>query len=580
MKNKSRFPRRLLLSLTVLSISVLAFRYLHPPDRLSRVGTAETGQRYDVRVLRDSWGVPHIFGVTDADVAYGLGYAHAEDDFDTIQKSLLAARGELARFYGKKMAPNDYMVQLLRIWDLVNARYDRDLSPEVRAVCEAYAAGLNRYARLHPDKVLPGVLPFTGKDVVAGFVHKVPLFFGLHETLKELFEPERKHPVSKRHLAAGGLNPLNFPRIYGSNAFAVSPRRSAHGETFLAVNSHQPWEGPVTWYEVHLHSEEGWDMVGGVFPGSPVVMHGHNRNLGWAHTVNKPDLIDVYVLETNPENPNQYRFDGRWLDLEVRTAPIKVKLLGGVTWTVNKEVLWSVYGPVVRRPHGTYAIRYVGMDEVRYVEQWYRMNKARDFSEWLSAMHMQAIPKFNTIYADREGNIYYVYNARLPLRAAGYDWQAYLPGNTSETLWREVLDYDKLPQVLNPASGFVQNCNSTPFQTTIGPENPRPEAYPPTFGIENTMTNRAYRALELFGADTSITEQEFSRYKFDMAYSPRSEVAACVRKILSFPFPDDPLARTAYDVLRKWDLRTNPENTSAALAILTLQSLLHGREIE
>lgn len=537
---------------------------------------SKAGQ-YDVRILRDTWGVPHIFGKTDADAAFGLAYAHAEDDFETIQGSLLAARGKLASVYGRKSAPIDYMVHLLRIWDDIEEKYETDLSAEARAVCEAAADGFNHYAALHPHKVKHGVLPVTGKDVVAGFVQKVPMFFGLDDTLKELMGPERKRKVSERSTDRVTLSFPAFDLPTGSNTFAVGPNRSADGKTRLAVNSHQPWDGPVAWYEAHVHSEEGWDMVGGLFPGSPIILLGHNRNLGWAHTVNRPDLIDVYVLDINPENEYQYRFDGEWLDLEVRSAPIKVKLLGPISWTFKREVLWSVYGPVVRRPHGTYAVRYAGMGDVRQVEQWYRMNKARTLSEWKDAMRMQAIPSLNCGYADREGNIYYVFNALLPMRAEGYDWKQYLPGDTSETLWTEYVPFEKLPQVINPASGFILNCNSSPFRATLGPENPKLEDFSPTSGIETRMTNRALRAMELLGADESITEEEFYGYKYDMAYSKESKIADTVREILGMPPPDDPVVREAMDVLRSWDLRTNPENNCTAIGVLTAQPALMAR---
>ncbi|MBI4830191.1 MAG: penicillin acylase family protein [Candidatus Lindowbacteria bacterium] len=318
-------------------------------------------------------------------------------------------------------------------------------------------------------------------------------------------------------------------------------------------------------------------MVGGVFPGAPIILHGHNRNLGWAHTVNRPDLIDVYLLEMNPENPRQYKFDGQWRDLEVRLAPITIKLFGPISWTFKREVLWSDYGPVIQRPHATYAIRYAGFGDVRQVEQWYRMNKARSFEEWQTAMRMQAIPSFNCAYADREGNIYYVYNARLPLRAEGYDWSGYLPGNTSRTLWTEYLAFDKLPQVINPASGFVQNCNSSPFQTTIASDNPKLEDFSPTLGIETGMTNRALRALELLGSDESISEEEFYAYKFDVTYSKKSQVAQLVATVLSMPPSDDPVVREAVEVLRAWDLRTNPENMNAAIGALTVQPILRAQ---
>jgi acyl-homoserine-lactone acylase len=543
----------------LLLLGTAAFIFWPGSVRLDDLAAA--GSEYDVRILRDEWGVPHVFGATDADVAFGLAYAHAEDDFLTIQQSLLAARGQLASVYGKDAAPNDYMVHLLRIWDVVEAGYSSDLSPQVQAICEAYAAGLNHYAALHSGEALPGIFPVSGKDVVAGSVHKSPLFFGLDRTLAELFEEERAKPVS------------SHSEPTGSNTFAVSPRRSSGGQTFLAVNSHQPWEGPVTWYEAHLHSDEGWDAVGGLFPGMPVITHGHNRNLGWAFTVNSPDLTDVYVLDVNPEHPNQYRFDGQWLDLEVRQAPIEVKLLGRLRWTVKEEVLWSVYGPVVRQPHGTYALRYAGYGEVGIYEQLYRMNRAQNLEEWQAAMRGASLPMFNVGYADREGNIYYLYNALLPLRAEGYDWEQYLPGDTSETLWTEYLAFDQLPQVLNPASGLIQNCNSTPFRTTVGPENPSPEDYPPTLGIETDMNNRAFRALELFGADESITEQEFFAYKYDMAYSSQGDMPRYVQMILDAPLPGDPAVQAALEVVRAWDLRADPDSRGIALVIWTLQSL-------
>jgi acyl-homoserine-lactone acylase len=513
-------------------------------------------RHYDVRILRDTWGVPHVFGRTDPDVAYGLAWAHAEDDFQTIQGALLAARGRLATVLGRAGAPNDYMVQLLRIPDVVDAGYERDLRPETRALCEAYAEGINHYAALHPDEAMPDLYPARGRDLIAGFVHKTPLFFGLDRVLRGLLEP------------APSPGPPVTPT--GSNTFAVAPRRSADGFTRLAINSHQPWAGPVAWYEAHLHSETGWDAVGGLFPGVPLILHGHNRNLGWAHTVNKPDLIDVYALEMNPADPRQYKLDGAWRELEVRTAAIQVKVLGPLSWTAHREVLWSVYGPVVRGPRGVFAIRIAGYGDVRHIEQWYRMNKASGFDEWLDAMRMNALPMFNVGYADREGHIFYVYNARLPLRSEGYDWSGIVPGNTSRTLWTESLPFDRLPQVRDPPSGFVQNCNSSPFHTTVGDGNPEPSAYAPTFGIETRMTNRSLRALELLGADEQITREEFGQYKFDVTYAGASVMAARIGQLLAAPAPADPLTRQALDLLRGWDRAATADSRAAALAVMAL----------
>jgi penicillin amidase/acyl-homoserine-lactone acylase len=550
-------------------ILVAAIYILWPPS-IDLDHLLQSGEPYDAVILRDTWGVPHIFGTTDADASYGLAYANAEDDFFTIQQTLAAARGILAKIYGPDAAPNDYMVHLLRIWDDVNEKYRSDLSSETRAILDAYAAGINHYAALHPEEVLlEELFPVQGKDVVAGSVHKSPLFFGLDGDLGELFREERQKELSPRPSA----QTFDVDTRFGSNTFSIGPSRTSDGSTFLAVNSHQPWQGPVTWYEAHIHSEEGLDVAGGLFPGSPVILVGHNRNLGWSFTVNGPDLSDIYVLDINTDNPDQYRFDGEWMDLEVREAPIKVKLFGNLSWTVKQEALWSIYGPVVRQDHGTYAIRYGGMGLVDIWEQLYKVNRATNFEEWLDAMSVGGFASFNIGYADREGNIYYVYNADMPLRKEGYNWELYLPGDTSDTLWTEYLAFDKLPQVLNPAAGFTQSANSSPFQTTLSPDNPNPDDYSPTMGIETHMSNRALRALELFGSDESITFDEFITYKYDMTYAAESDVVRMVQLILDAPAPNEPDLIEGIEILKRWDFQATPESTEAALAMLTLYDL-------
>ncbi|MCG8462882.1 MAG: penicillin acylase family protein, partial [Holophagales bacterium] len=296
-------------SASLLALFLLATAVLHLLRSRLPAGLVPPADRYDVRILRDLRGVPHVFGSTDADVAYGLAWAHAEDDFATIQGALLAARGRLASRLGRSAAPNDYMVQLLRIRDVVDAGYPT-LPADVRALCEGYAEGLNHYAARHPSEAFAELYPVDGSDVVAGFVHKLPLFFGIDSVLTELLEPSRRRGISQPRSAdresGGAPRPgLDLGPVRGSNALAVAPSRTAEGSTFLVVNSHQPWEGPVAWYEAHLRSDEGWDAVGGLFPGAPVILHGHNRRLGWAHTVNRPDLVDVYALESDPDDPNR-----------------------------------------------------------------------------------------------------------------------------------------------------------------------------------------------------------------------------------------------------------------------------------
>ena len=512
-------------------------------------------EKYNVIIYRDTWGVPHIFGDKDEDTAYGLGYAHAEDDFATIQDILIAARGNLAKYYGRSVAANDYMVKLLKIWDTVEKNYENGLSDDVIKISEAYADGINHYASLYPDKAFKGVFPVKGKDIVAGFIHRMPLMFGLDGTLAKL--ATNKYPIKNEDPSTSESDILN-QRMLGSNVIAVSPSRSDDKFTRILINSHQPWSGPVAWYEAHLNSNEGWNMVGGLFPGSPVVLVGHNENIGWSHTVNKPDLIDVYELTLNPENSNQYYFDGRYENFEISESSIKVKIWGPIKWTFKRKVFRSKHGPVIKNEHGSFAIRYSGHDEFRYLEQWFRMNKSQNFDDFENALKLMAIPMFNTIYADKEGNIFYIYNALFPKRSDGYTWEGDpLKGDTSENLWKDYLPYKDLPKILNPKSGFLQNCNSSPFLATTGNDNPDQSLYNNNLGIERFQTNRALRAHEVYGEDLSIDRSEFYNYKYDTKYSEKSVLVTNLKRFLAEAKTKDKNANQAINILSKWNYETD-----------------------
>jgi len=526
--------------------------------------------KYNAYILRDTWGVAHNYGTTDADAAYALAFSHAEDDWTNAEDAVLAARGKLAAVRGLKSAQFDYIWHLFRINDFVEDGYERDLSPDVRAVLEAYAEGVTHFAAVYPDRMPHIELPVTGKDIVAGFMLKAPFFYELHTHLKRLLEAETPGAVSEKlanaflpthNLFSGGL-PI------GSNAWAAGPSRSEDGSTRIALNSHQPWDGPVAWYEAHITSGEGWNMYGGTMPGGPMIFSGHDENKAWCHTVNRPDLVDIYALEINPENPDQYRFDGEWLPLERREAPLRIRLWGNLRFTVKQECLWTVHGPAVRTDHGVYAITFAGLGELRMVEQWFRMNKAKNLEEFQNAMRIGGLVSFNTIYADKQGNIFYLYNGQFPERNPAYDWKKYLPGNTSETLWGPPLPFEAKPQLLNPASGFLFSCNNTPYAITNGDESPKPEDFPAWMGVETGMTNRAMRVLETYGEDPSITREEFHAYKYDTAFSEKSVAAKRRAEILALDLSGTPELLPAQELLRSWNLRGDRDNTAAPLGFL------------
>ena len=513
-----------------------------------------------VRIVRDTYGVPHVSGPTDADAAFGLAYAHAEDDFPLIQGVLAAATGRLSMLVlSKEALANDYYVGLVRVREQVAEQYDA-LSADYRAVLEGYARGLSLYAYHHPEQADGRLYPITGRDIAAGFAHKIPLMFDMNKVLGAINDGPPRHAGERLSMAEQTSE--SFP---GSNAHAVSAARSTDGVARLNVNSHQPWEGPVAWYEAQITSEEGWNMTGGLFPGAPIVLHGHNDHLGWAHTVNKPDLVDVYELTMQGD---RYQLDDRWVPLEERQAPIAIDT-GFFVLTVHKAAYWSEHGPVMKTDEGAWAIRYAGIGRaLKAGEQWYRMNKATSFEQWQEAMRTSSIPMFNTVYADAQ-HIAFFYNALLPRRAEGHDWQAVVPGNQAALIWKDYLPFDDLPHVIDPASGFVQSCNATPWRTTTGDANPRAEAFPSSFGIETNLTNRSARSLALFGGDKPLSREDFLRFKWDRTYSASSEIMAEVVRPLAILVVNDPNEQAALKLVLSWDGEVDEASPASTIAILT-----------
>ena len=529
-------------------------------EPLAATGYEMPKRSYEVEIVRDEFGVPHINGKADADTAYGLAFAHSEDDFATIQDVVAMTRGRYGAIAGSDGAKVDYVMHLLGVRETAETRY-MELSPEVRAVAEAYAAGVNHYAAKHPDEVrLSKLFPVTGQDIVTGFVLRAPFFYGLDAAIGALTEGK---PLPKE--SAAPMTPIGRdPEMNGSNAFAIAPKRMADGKTWLISNSHQPYEGQVAWYEAVTHSGEGLDMAGALFPGSPFVLLGHNRHLGWTNTVNRPDLIDVYKLVMNKAG-DQYRYDGKWMPLSSKRVWLPVKM-GPFNLPVPQTIYRSIHGPVIKNDKGYFAIRYAGIDNVKVVEQYYRNTKATNWDEWTKSMAIGGIPATNFIYADKTGRIAYIYNALFPNRKPGHDYTKLLPGDTSAVMWEGPVGFDRYPKIVNPASGFVQNANNTPFLAAGPGSEMNPADYSPYLGIELGMTNRGLRATELLAADTSITPQELLAIKMDMIYSKKSWVGAWMASFAALDLKDAPELAEAQKLLASWDWSSDGKGRADALA--------------
>ncbi len=560
-----------LLTLVPLLVLInLALFVLRAADWLPQQAIGEAAQ-YDVEIIRDGFGVPHIYGARDADVAFGLAYAHAEDDFETMQQMIPFYRGELARELGFDDAAIDFLVHWLDVPRHVHKNYETALSPEIRAHLKAYADGLNYYAATHRFEADPRLFPITAQDLAVGFSLQHLLFYGFEAHVVELFADSPQHELATapdsaaltRHIGAAGL-PV------GSNAFAINPNKSSDGATRVMINSHQPLTGPVAWYEAHVKSDEGWDMHGGVFPGMPFVAKGFNPDIGYGVTVNKPDLVDIYRLVTNPENDDEYMLDGTPRAFERRSHWLKIKLLGNFYLPVPRTLLKSAHGPALETAHGTYAVRYAGRAEMRQPMQWMAMNKARNLQAFKEAMAMQAIVSFNFVYGDRDGNIYFLHNGRIPKRQAGWDWTKYLPGDRSDLIWQQQIGFEAMPQLTNPASGYLISTNQDPFKVTANADNLNPADYPKRLGLQTRMTNRADRGLTLFAEAGRMDEAAFIALKWDKFYDPQSRAFKYVRQIAEMNFEAGSLKAEGQKILNAWDGGTTLDNRSSALAVCLL----------
>jgi acyl-homoserine-lactone acylase len=507
----------------------------------------------NITIARDSFGVPHIFAPTDPEVAYGLAWAHAEDDFGTLQLVVLSGKARLGTGLGRKGAEADYVINLLRIRKTVEEQW-HTLSPDFIALIKGYVQGLNDYAKAHPNEVkYKKAFPFNEKDYMTAVVFSTSLFCGLETVLPQIL--------------GGKVATIPEFSTQGSNAFAFNSNKTATGESFLAINAHQPQEGPVAFYEAHLQSEQGWNMLGGLFPGGCLIFHGTNENLGWAHTVNYQDKLDVYQLEMNPANGNQYKFDGQWVNLEVKKAKLKVK---GVPVTIGKNIYWSKYGATLKTAKGVFSVRLPATMDIRALEEWYRMNKAKNFTEFYKAISMTDLPMFNITYADRYDTIFYISNGKMPRRNPDpkYNWRSTLPGNTSATLWTEFKPVSELPQYINPPSGYLFNTNHSPFMATEGKYNLDAGKFDKNDGYETYHNNRSQRVTELLNGIERIDYNTFKRIKFDQQLPKELKYTYSIDTMLNINAADYPALKELITTFQNWDRKAITSSKGAAIFLL------------
>ena len=504
----------------------------------------------NIEIVRDQYGIPHIFAKTDAEVAYGLAWANAEDDFNTIQEAYLAGNAMLSKYIGLKGAPADFITQFIGSKEIINEKIG-EISDDYLKVISGYSQGLNSYAEKNPDKVLyKKLFPITPKKML------------MYSQL-QLFISNEGAYWAGRILNNDTQDDFLDQNLTGSNVIAMNSSKTKSGETFLAINTHQPLEGPTSWYEVHLNSEEGTNIIGTMYPGTPNILIGVNEHLGWSHTVNYPDKTDVFKLKM--KNKRKYIVDEEEYELEKLKAKITVKVFG-IPIKINRKYYKSIFGPTLKNKSGYYSIRTPTLFNIKALEQWWKMGKSKNFSEFYNTLKMTQLPGFNIGYADKYDTIFYMSNGIIPKRAEGYNWKGIVPGDTKKTLWTEYHDIEDLPQVIQPDAGFIYNANHSPFKSTTAEENPKEENFSQRMGYETYDNNRSTRLIELIESYDKVSYEDFKDIKYDNSFPSKFNynfMDISIIETLKLKTENDSFE--LLDIIQKWNRKTDIDSQGAGI---------------
>jgi acyl-homoserine lactone acylase PvdQ len=512
----------------------------------------------ETTIYRDRWGIPHLWARTDAGAAFGFAYAQAEDYFARIERNYIEALGRAAELDGPDAVAQDRLNRALEIPRLARAEYGR-LDGRTRALCDGFVAGLNYYLATHSE-VRPRLL--------RRFEPWYPLAFIRYLYYQRGFVWASGVRPEELRLARGEAE-VDDNR--GSNGWVVGPSRSAGGHALLFINPHLPYFGPGQVYEGQVHSEEGWDFTGYTRLGFPFPYVGHNASLGWVSTDNAADHADLY-RETfdDPARPLAYRYGRGYRLAEEWTDTIRVRTDSGIE--VRPVVLRRTHhGPIVGERDGQpLALRLARLADDGWLAQWYAMTRARSVGELRQAMRPLAMLFGNVMAADRDGHIWYLYNAAVPRRDPRFDWSGAVEGSDPATEWRGYHTIDQLPELLDPPSGWMDNSNGSPFRMTDR-GNPDPARFPAYMVPEGTHVNPRGRAGQrLLAATRRWTFEAWTRAAFDRrVFLADSAIAALERAVPAAA--DSALRRrlaAARDTLRGWNGVS--DTASAAMTVFSL----------
>lgn len=538
-----------------------------------------------VEIRRTTWGVPHIKADDLEAAAFALAYVQLEDYGARVAMGLLRGRGEMGLWFGRDSMAGDFAAR--PVYAMAVAKY-ASLDADTRAVYEGFAAGVNRYIERHPDEFPAGFAPrFTGYDVAARDV-QVGNASAANRLLARL-EPTRARPASSdaappaptdvRELSdalivhTAGVDPIEE----GSNAWAFAPSRTRSGRAVLVRNPHLAWD--AGYYEAHVHVPGVLEFYGDFRIGGPfTVIGGFNRHLGWATTNNAPDNDEFYALDVDPTRVDHYLFDDTSVPLERVLVTVPYRNGPGIS-TETRETWRTPLGPVVHRDGGRiYVLRTAGDGEHRAGQQFLRMMQATSLEEWKAAMRLRARTTSSFTYADRAGNVFYVWNGLNPMlpHPSGGDTMA-TPARRTSDVFTQLIPWDSLPQLLNPKGGYVRNENDAPYHTNLHAVLDRAR-YPANMP-EPSLRLRSQLSLALIDDGRKRSLEEImalkNSYRMLLADRVKEDLLTALRAATL-----SDAQRVAAEVLRRWDNTTAPDSRGAVLFSTWWQRYTEGRNAD
>ncbi|HAC65740.1 MAG TPA: acylase, partial [Cyanothece sp. UBA12306] len=508
-------------------------------------------------ILWDTWGVPHIYSKDTPNLFQAFGWAQTKSHGNLILKLYGQARGKAAEYWGINYLESDQYVRTMGIPERSQKWY-QEQSPQMRQYLDAFARGINDYVLQHPqeiDEELKLVLPITGTDILAHLQRVIHFHF--------ITNPQSVS--SLQTIAPQG----------GSNAWVIAPKKSVNNKAILLANPHLPWSDFYLWYEAQLTSP-GINLYGAALVGIPVLSIAFNDHLGWTVTLNPIDGADIYQLTLKDEG---YLLDGEVKKFETKTEKIKIRQTNGSYTELQIGFKKSTHGVIIAQEiDKAYALRVAGLDHFHGLEQLLEMGKANNLEQFEEGLKQLQIPLFNFLYADQQGQIFYLFNALVPKRSQGdWDyWQKIIPGETSETLWTDYHNYEDLPRLANPKTGWLQNTNDPPWTSTypsiLEAKNYPTYLAPPSLEYASNIL-RSQQSIKQLNESDKLSVEDVINAKFSskLLMADRIlEILISTTKALA-----NPIGIEAAKVLEKWDRQTNADSRGAVLFMLwavTLES--------